>query len=148
LQILVAVKLNVMEKKPYRIRELIAETSREKSLKDKTIGCIISLGTGVPKILSVSANLAIFLRSAIDTMMNSEEIAEDFLTEEIGKELSTSGRYFRFNVPQGMQDLELDECDETEKMRGLTVDYLKKVGNGNEVERCAQSLLMPDVNSK
>ncbi len=81
-------------------------------------------------------------------MMNSEETAEDFLTEEIGKELSTSGRYFRFNVPQGMQDLELDECDETEKMRGLTVDYLKKVGNGNEVERCAQSLLMPDVNSK
>ena len=81
-------------------------------------------------------------------MTNSEEVAEEFLTEGIGKELGDSGRYFRFNVPQGMQDLELDECDEIEKMRGLTVDYLKKVGSGNEVERCAQALLMPDVNSQ
>ena len=81
-------------------------------------------------------------------MMNSEDIADEFLTEELGKELSNSNRYFRFNVPQGMQDLEMDECDETEKMRGLTAAYLRKADNGNAVEKCAQSLLTPDVNSQ
>lgn len=130
------------------IREIVAEAGREKSLKIKKIGCILSLGTGVPKISSVSGNLALFLRGSVDMMMNSEEVADDFLIEELGKELSNSNRYFRFNVPQGMQDLELDECDETEKMRGLTVAYLRKVGNGNEVERCAQSLLSPDGNGQ
>ena len=130
------------------IREIVAEAGREKSLKAKKIGCLLSVGTGVPKISSVSENLALFLRGSVDMMMNSEEVADEFLTEELGKELNESHRYFRFNVPQGMQDLEMDECNETEKMRGLTAAYLRKVGNGNEVERCAQSLLTPDIYSQ
>jgi hypothetical protein len=129
------------------IREVIAEAGREKSLNKKKIGCIVSLGTSVPKISEVSSNLASFLKGCVDIMTNSKDIADDFAADELGKELCNSSRYFRFSVPQGMQELELDDYKETEKMRALTTDYLRKLGSGNEVGRCAQSLLTPDANS-
>ena len=116
-------------------------------MNKKKIGCIVSLGTGVPKISEVSSNLASFLKGCVDIMTNSKDIADDFAADELGKELCNSSRYFRFSVPQGMQELELDDYKETEKMRALTTDYLRKLGSGNEVGRCAQSLLTPDANS-
>ena len=73
-----------------------------------------------------------------------EGIADEFPTSELGKELAESQRYFRFSVPQGLQELEMDEWKETEKMRALTTEYLRKVGTGQEVKRCAESLLRPD----
>ena len=38
----------------------------------------------------------------------SEEIADTFEASELGKQLSMSKRYYRFNVQQGLQDFEMD----------------------------------------
>jgi len=128
------------------INEALAELSRERDWKDKKVGCIVSLGTGVAKSLSVSSNLASILKGAVAIMTDSDDTARVFSSSELGMELFRTNRYFRFSVPQGMQDLQLDEWKETERMRALTTDYLSHAANGDLLERCAKSLLDPDVN--
>ena len=128
------------------IREALAEVARERAWRGKQIGCVLSLGTGVPKTTRISTNLAVFVKGALDIMTDADNIADQFSVSEEGRTLADSRRYFRFSVPQGMQDLELDEWKEMEKMNALTIDYLRKAVTGNMIEQCAKSLLYPDEN--
>ncbi|KAI9804563.1 MAG: hypothetical protein M1833_006636, partial [Piccolia ochrophora] len=128
------------------IIEALAEVSREEAWLDEQIGCVLSLGTGVSKMDNVSDNLLWFLIESVKIMTDSENTADEFAASQRGKEFTESGRYFRFSVPQGLQELELDECNETEKMSALTTEYLRKTGSGTEVNRCAESLLRSETN--
>ncbi len=124
----------------------LAELELETDWKDKPIGCVLSLGTGAPQIKEVSGNLAKFLKGSIEIMTDAEKIADEFAMSKDGRELADSRRYFRFSVVQGMETLQMDEFQEIERMKSLTTHYLSKVVSGNEVERCAKSLLWPDQN--
>lgn len=130
------------------INEALAEVSRESAWKDKKIGCILSLGTGVKKTGSVTSSLATLVKTAVAIMADSDDIARVFGSSELGIELFRTNRYFRFNVPQGMADLQLDDWKETARMKALTTDYLAETANGDLVTRCAKSLLDPDENCK
>ena len=128
------------------INVALAERELETDWKDKPIGCVLSLGTGAPQIKEVSGNLAKFLKGSIEIMTDAEKIADEFAISKVGRELADSRRYFRFSVVQGMETLQMDEFQETERMKSLTTHYLSKIGSGSEVERCAKSLLWPDQN--
>ena len=128
------------------IHEALTEITRENDWKGRERGCIVSLGTGAPQINEVSANLAGFLRGSVDIMTDSEDIADQFARSKDGCDLAKSRRYFRFSVPQGMKEIEMEDYKETEKMKALTTDYLSKIGSGTEVVQCARSLLYPDDN--
>jgi len=130
------------------INEALSELPRERDWKDKKIGCVLSLGTGVKKSETITSSLASVVRGAIAIMTDSDDIARVFASSELGIELFRTHRYFRFSVPQGMGDLQLDEWKETERMKALTTDYLSHVGNGDLLTRCAKSLLDPDENCK
>lgn len=130
------------------INEALSELTRERDWKNKRIGCVLSLGTGVAKSAPISSNLASVLKAAVAIMTDSDDIARVFASSELGIELFRTHRYFRFSLPQGMQDLQLDDWKETEKMRALTADYLSHMGNGDLLTRCAKSLLDPDENCK
>jgi hypothetical protein len=128
------------------INEALAELSRETEWESKTIGCILSLGTGVARSRSISSNLASFLKGSIKIMTDAEDTAKIFAASTVGMDLTRTHRYFRFNVPHGMEDLQLDEWKETERMKALTTEYLSHAGSGDLVLRCAKSLLYPDEN--
>jgi hypothetical protein len=128
------------------INEALSELSREPDWNDRPVGCVLSLGTGVAKSAHVSSHLAGVLKGAVAIMTDSDDIARVFASSEKGVELFRTNRYFRFSLPQGMQDLQLDEWKETEKMKALTTDYLNHAGNGDMLARCAKSLLDPDEN--
>ena len=128
------------------INVALAELQIEAGWSDKPVGCVLSIGTGAPRIQGVPDNLAKFLQQSVDIMTDAEKIAEEFAMSKIGRELADTRQYFRFSVSQGMEDLQIDEYKETERMKDLTDRYLGKVGSGKEVERCAKSLLFPDQN--
>jgi predicted acylesterase/phospholipase RssA len=128
------------------INEALAELSRETNWEGKQIGCILSLGCGISRTKSISSNLATFLKDSMKIMTDAEDTAKVFAASAIGKELNRTHRYFRFNVPQGMEDLQLDEWKATERMRALTTEYLSYVGVGDSIQQCAKTLLFPDEN--
>lgn len=130
------------------INEALSELARERGWKDRKIGCVLSLGTGVKKSDAITSSLASILKGVVAMATDSEDTAKVFASSELGLELFRTHRYFRFSIPQGMQDLKLDEWKETEKMRALTTDYLSHAGNGDMLAQCAKSLLDPDENCR
>ena len=128
------------------VHEAMAELSREEAFENIDIGCLLSIGSGVAPINGVSDNLVPFLRKSVDMLNDSEGIANEFEKSDTGRKLESSKRYFRFSVPQGMQDLNLDDYKETAKMRALTEHYLQNVSTGRGVQQCAKSLYKPDEN--
>ena len=130
------------------INEALAEAHRHDDLKTRQVGCVVSIGTGVSKVSGVSSNLALFLKQSVEMMTDSEEIAEQFAMSQVGHDMARNKRYFRFSVPQGLQELQLDEWKKIEKMRAMTEAYLRTSQCAQAVEDCAQSLLTPDAQSQ
>lgn len=125
------------------INEALNEVARHKKFKDRKIGCVVSIGTGITKTTPISSNLVSFHRQAVKMMTCSEEIADIFVASELGSRLSKSKQYFRFNVQQGLQDFEMDELDRIEEMEALTLAYLRKSGPAADIADCAESLRNP-----
>ncbi|KAI8964916.1 hypothetical protein F5Y11DRAFT_363187 [Daldinia sp. FL1419] len=126
------------------VEEALSEWHRERDLKTRDLGCLISIGTGLHKIKGISPGLSRLLKASIRMMTDSQDIAERFLRTDEGELLQNSNRYFRFNVPQGMEDLKIDEYKETAKMKALTENYLQGVINGKIVAQCAEALAKSD----
>ncbi|KAH7142064.1 hypothetical protein EDB81DRAFT_653957 [Dactylonectria macrodidyma] len=129
------------------INEAVNELNREleKGWAGRSLGCLVSVGTGVVEAAKVSSSLTTLMKAVVKILTDSEDVAEEFVKSAFGQQLDSTGRYFRFNVPQGLQTLQLDEWKETEKLNAATTDYLSKSGTGNLVKLCAQALNDPDA---
>jgi hypothetical protein len=89
------------------INEAVNEINRlkEKEWAGRPLGCVVSIGTGAVEARKISNQLPELLRGAVAIMTDSEDIADQFIVSELGQSLDKSKRYFRFNVPQGLQML-------------------------------------------
>ena len=74
-------------------------------------------------------------------LTDSERIAAEFEAEKLCKDLMARNAYFRFNVQQGMADIELADYKEQERMSALTNQYLARCEGS--LRACAKSLLDP-----
>ncbi len=130
------------------INEALAEVARVPEWQGREIGCLLSLGTGLARSRPVSSSLASFVKGALKMLTDAEDTAKAFAASSVGRELTRSNRYFRFNVPHGMEELQIDEWKASGRMKALTTDYLSHADNGDAVWRCANTLLSPDENCK
>ena len=130
------------------INEALAEIARVPEWEGKEIGCLVSLGTGVARRRPVSSSLLGLVKGAFKMLTDAEDTAKAFAASSVGRELTRSNRYFRFNVPHGMEDLQMDEWKATDRMAALTTEYLSHADNGDADSRCADALLSPDENCK
>ncbi|KAH8744930.1 hypothetical protein F5882DRAFT_525888 [Hyaloscypha sp. PMI_1271] len=115
---------------------------------DRHLGCVVSIGTGWTDATKVPARLDRFLGACVELLTKSEHVAESFLKDRLGKELYDSSSYFRFNVEQGLQDVELDDWEEEERMDALATAYLGRTETATSIERCAKSLKNPNHSIK
>lgn len=122
------------------------KTRQTKTMSHREIGCVVSLGTGVPKLSNVPSNLATFLQRIVEMMTNADTTTKHSARRE-GRQLKESGGYFRFSVPQGMDEIELDE-HEKRSQADLAHHYLSEDDTGEEIERCSRVLLHPDVHGQ
>ncbi|KAM6530017.1 hypothetical protein FALCPG4_008140 [Fusarium falciforme] len=105
------------------------------------VKCLISIGTGNPGMKSINKD---FLRFVSETLVNisteAEMTARKFALE--WQDLSEAHRYFRFNVEQGLQDVDLSEYKETGKIKMATQEYLEQAGEGGGtlVKKCVKNL--------
>jgi hypothetical protein len=97
---------------------------------------VVSLGTEWLNPVSLqSASVSAVMRACADIALDAQTTADDFEADYFGTRLSMDGKYFRFNVQQGMQDVELGEDD------ALTNNYLSGVDIAEKIQQCARKLV-------
>ena len=106
---------------------------------NRGVGCIISIGTGVPAPRDVGRSIKPLLETLKAMSTDTEKVAREVKNEII---YSYPGRYFRFNVQHGLEGVGLEEWKEMDRVKTVTVDYLQ--GNWEEVDLCASQLLSTD----
>ena len=124
------------------IYEVVREARR--ICPDPVFGCIVSIGTGWtdPVTLQSSKVLSI-VQACINIAFDAQSVADDFLADDLGFQLWKAKRYFRFNVEQGLQDIQLDEYEKMDRIRAMADNYLSRKDNAERIRECAHSLLDP-----
>lgn len=103
------------------------------------VKCFISIGTGNPGMKSISDNFLQFVSTTLVNISTNTELTADRFALA-WRDLSDAHRYFRFNVEQGLQDVDLSEHNEGGKIMTATQLYLEKAGSAAMVGNCVKNL--------
>jgi predicted acylesterase/phospholipase RssA len=100
--------------------------------------CLVSVGTGMPNkkpfrddILHVSSSLA-----ALAT--ETEKTAQQFRRDK--SNLDDEGRYYRFNVVRGLEDVGLEESKKKREIAAATSRYVASQDVFKQMKACASNL--------
>lgn len=86
------------------------------------IDCLVSIGTGVPKIEPFGQSLRTLAKTLVRISTETEETAEEF--QKVHRLLDADGRYCRLNVMNGLQDISLEEYEQRDFIMAVTKQYL------------------------
>ena len=134
---------------------------------NRPIGCLVSVGTGLEDAIQLGDNgtdkrkglARSLLQKGLPKLSFRIELAEYCVDSLISCEtihrriaehperLGIEGRYFRFNVPQGMSTIGLEEWEKIGDMIALTKNYMTHGDVRNSKETVARFLLKPQLAS-
>ena len=106
------------------------------------IHCILSIGTGAPGVKSVGIFGHQIARACIKIATDSEQTADDFYRHH-SHQFPMGQLYFRFNVPHGLEDIQLDEWQHIHRIDACTKTYLADPLTSNILGKCAERLRLP-----
>ena len=110
---------------------------------DDHIACVVSIGTGRMETRGLGSDLKSVIEACTEIVTDTEQTAERF--KRSYRNLIGDGRYFRFNVDQGMQGIGLEEHDKINIMAAATDGYLDK--HTEQLGDCAAILRNPSLPS-
>jgi len=112
-----------------------SETGELKSL----VKCFVSIGTGNPGKKAIEDNIFKFLSGTLVAIATeTENTADRFVAR--WRQHFDEGRYFRFNVHQGLQGVGLAEYREQGVIEAATNEYLRHQEQKFRVRDCALNL--------
>jgi patatin-like phospholipase/acyl hydrolase len=109
---------------------------------DRRVACIISIGTGQAKTIEIPMPglfqqvIPLDVVNAMISIATDCETTSEAMAQRFRK---TQNFYFRFNVEQGLQEVEMDQWDRLDKVAAHTKRYLlmedvkKKIGDAVDV---------------
>lgn len=101
------------------------------------LGCLLSIGTGVPSIKKFGANIPDIIGTLRRIATDTEASANLFIREHT--ELDDENRYFRFNVLNGMGDILPDQIEDMGTVVDATQDWTTQELILKQIKRCARS---------
>jgi hypothetical protein len=110
---------------------------------DKQIACIISLGTGQPHTINVPKPFLLNRLIPLDVIKAIQRIATDCEKEHQSLAHRFDGvakLYFRFNVGQGMQDIQLNQWEKLGDVAANTRQYIQSQPVINQLADAVKSL--------
>lgn len=102
------------------------------------LGCIMSIGTGVPQTKRYETKGIGGLKTLKACATETEYTDEEFAIEH--SDLVANDQYFRFNVPDGLAEIGLEKVAKIDLIVGITEDHLAKYVVRERVQACAASL--------
>ena len=108
---------------------------------DPLYGCVISIGTGIvplKPIASKSPKLHSLVQSIENITTDAEVAARRFIRTNTGRSVREANRYYRFNVDQGMTEVDLADTEKMSLMKAMSEAYLED--HSHEIQACAKVL--------
>ena len=121
------------------MRALYDEAKRVWGKTGRSIGCIISIGTGVPELKSTGNTGKSIIESLVSIATDTQQTADEFADEIKYSRDTDPTAYFRFNVEQGLQTVKLEEWKDFKALCGATDYYLKT--RQSEIDLCVNAIL-------
>ncbi|CAD0047936.1 unnamed protein product [Aureobasidium pullulans] len=112
-----------------------------------TVSCIISIGSGMPKNIGISELNGIgfsWLRDVVKTLSGMATDCEAINEEVATWFKATPNLYYRFNVEQGLQDVEMDKHEKLNIVTAKTEGYLSKDVQQERLVQAAKALSVAD----
>jgi predicted acylesterase/phospholipase RssA len=104
------------------------------------VKCFISIGTGYPRDEPVKDGAVEFLTDTLVSIATeTENTAKKFISSWAGH--FDKNRYFRFNVEQGLQEIELHEYQKLGVMESTAERYLDYVERKRMMQDCTENLV-------
>jgi hypothetical protein len=105
---------------------------------EDNIGCVVSIGTGVPSVKKFGKDAVDIFNTLKRIALETETTAREFHQEHT--DLDDSDRYFRFNVPDGLAEIGLEEISEISMIVDTTQYYLEGEVVYKLLKKCARAL--------
>lgn len=102
------------------------------------IKCLVSIGTGVPSLKPFEDNVLKIGKTLVAIATETERTAESFTRDR--PLLSSSGRYYRFNVTHGLEAIGLEEADRVKDLAAATRRYVESQTIHEQIQACAGNI--------
>nr|KAK5444074.1 hypothetical protein LTR18_005335 [Exophiala xenobiotica] len=106
-------------------------------LEDK-LDCLVSIGTGALPLESFRDNVSHIHKTLIAMATETEQTAERFRRDKAY--LDDDGRYYRFNVAQGLGEIGLQESKKKKEMAAITRRYVTSQEVWKQMKACADRM--------
>jgi predicted acylesterase/phospholipase RssA len=105
---------------------------------ESKIKCLVSIGTGVPSLKPFQDDVLHIGETLVAIATETEQTAERFQRERLL--LDNTGRYYRFNVMQGLEDIGLEEAKKVKEMAAATRRYISSQQVHRQIQACVSSI--------
>ncbi|CAG9955926.1 unnamed protein product [Clonostachys rosea f. rosea IK726] len=100
--------------------------------------CLVSIGTGVPALKPVRDDVLGIGATLTSLATETEKTAEQFRRDK--SSLDDEGRYYRFNVSRGLEDVGLEESRKQREIAAATGRYVASQDVFRQMKACANGL--------
>ena len=105
---------------------------------ESRIKCLVSIGTGVPSLKPFRDDVFHIGKSLLAIATETEQTAERFRRDK--SHLDDSGRYYRFNVDRGLEEIGLEESKKRKEIAAATRRYVGSQGVFKQMQACADNM--------
>jgi hypothetical protein len=107
-------------------------------LLESKIGCLVSVGTGVPSLRPFRDDVFHIGKTLVAIATETEQTAEKFRRDKT--HFDDSGRYYRFNVDHGLEDIGLEELKKRKEIAAATGRYVSSQVVFKQIQACANNM--------
>jgi len=101
------------------------------------LSCLMSIGTGVPTLLPVRDDALGIWATLKDLATETEKTAEKFRRDK--SSLDDEGRYHRFNVQHGLENIGLEESRRKNEIAAATGRYITSQAVYKRMKLCVEN---------
>jgi predicted acylesterase/phospholipase RssA len=103
-----------------------------------SLKCLVSVGTGVPALNPLPDDVLGVWATVKGIVTETEKTAQRFHRDK--SDLDDDGRYYRFNVDRGLEEIGLEESRKKKEIAAATRRYLDSQAVFKQVKACANSI--------